>query len=98
MFLTPSTNHLVRVVVADDEQGFLRGVGRALQALGVEITLCDNGDQALQCCRDQHVDVLLADVAMPGVCGEDLLRAASEVSPATVVILMTGKATVQSAV
>src|SRR4051812_38923537 len=98
MFSTFSTNAMPRIVIADDDQTFLRAMGRALSSLEAAITLVESGDRALAAVREGTVDVLLADVGMPGLSGDKLLQLVGEVSPSTVVVLMTGVASVPNAV
>ncbi len=64
----------LRVLVADDN-GTNRMILRAmLLRFGAEVSLAETGDDALQAVRNQHFDVILLDIAMPGKDGLETLR------------------------
>ncbi|MDB5856009.1 MAG: hypothetical protein JWR22_4050 [Herminiimonas sp.] len=60
-------------IVADD--GYVeRMLGRAmLEKIGYTVTTAENGTQALRLVQEQHVDLLLCDIQMPGVTGLEIL-------------------------
>jgi signal transduction histidine kinase/ActR/RegA family two-component response regulator len=64
----------VRVLVVDDEEDARELIGRALQDRGANITLAANSQDALQILQHDNIDVLLADIAMPGDDGYSLIR------------------------
>jgi CheY-like chemotaxis protein len=64
----------VRVLVVDDEQDSRDLIGRALEGRGATITLADNSTQAFEILERTDIDVLLADIAMPGEDGYELIR------------------------
>ncbi len=96
--LLPSSTTKPRIVIADDDPAFLRAMVRTLAPLDAEVIGVGNGDEAKRLLQEDSIDILLSDVDMPGIKGDALLEEAANVSPATVVILMTGAASVQSAV
>jgi signal transduction histidine kinase/ActR/RegA family two-component response regulator len=64
----------VRVLVVDDEEDARELIGRALQDRGAHITLAANSRDAFQILQRDVIDVLLADIAMPGDDGYSLIR------------------------
>jgi len=64
----------VRVLVVDDEEDARELIGRALQDRGARITLATNSRDAFQILQRNDIDVLLADIAMPGDDGYSLIR------------------------
>jgi signal transduction histidine kinase/ActR/RegA family two-component response regulator len=64
----------VRVLVVDDEEDARELIGRALQDRGAHITLAANSRDAFHILQRADIDVLLADIAMPGDDGYSLIR------------------------
>src|SRR5688572_28922506 len=64
----------VRVLVVDDEEDTRELIGRALEDRGAHITLASNSHDAIQILQRDDIDVLLADIAMPGDDGYSLIR------------------------
>jgi signal transduction histidine kinase/CheY-like chemotaxis protein len=64
----------VRVLVVDDEEDTRELIGRALEDRGAHITLASNSQDAIQILQRADIDVLLADIAMPGDDGYSLIR------------------------
>ena len=64
----------VRVLVVDDEEDTRELIGRALEDRGAQITLASNSHDAIQILQRDDIDVLLADIAMPGDDGYSLIR------------------------
>jgi signal transduction histidine kinase/ActR/RegA family two-component response regulator len=64
----------VSVLVVDDEQDSRELIGRALEGQGATITLADNSQTAIEILEKADIDVLLADIAMPGEDGYELIK------------------------
>jgi CheY-like chemotaxis protein len=62
------------VLVVDDEEDTRELIGRALEDRGAHITLASNSHDAIQILQRADIDVLLADIAMPGDDGYSLIR------------------------
>ena len=86
------------VLVADDEIGVRESVGRVLRHEGFRVIPAEDGDAALAALRQGGVDLLLADLRMPGLDGLELLRAAKLLTPEVEVVVLSGHGTVQEAV
>ncbi|HYT73269.1 MAG TPA: sigma-54 dependent transcriptional regulator [Vicinamibacterales bacterium] len=86
------------VVVIDDEQGILDVVSRFAQRAGYEAITCSNGRDAIVQLQARKADLVLVDLRMPDVGGLDVLRAIRDIDPRCQAILMTGYASVDTAV
>jgi CheY-like chemotaxis protein len=64
----------VRVLVVDDEQDARDLIGHALEERGAKITVADNSHDAFEILEHGNIDVLLADIAMPGQDGYSLIQ------------------------
>jgi len=87
-----------RVLVVDDEGANRYSVCKTLQKVGYQVAEAANGQEALDLLAKQQYDVVLTDIRMPGIDGVELLRKIKESSPDAIVILMTGYASLSSAV
>jgi PAS domain S-box-containing protein len=81
-----------RVLLAEDEPAVARFAARALTRAGYTVTCCRDGLEALRAfsAAPDAVDVLVTDVAMPGLTGDALARAVHAARPALPVVLVTG--------
>ncbi len=86
------------VLVADDEAGMRESVARALRREGFQVTAVEDGAAALDALRRAPVDLLVADLRMPGLDGLELLRAAKLLAPDMEVVVLSGHGTVEEAV
>lgn len=87
-----------RVLVVDDEAAIRNFLVRVLQLGGYEVTAAGDGREALEKLEGAAFDVLLTDIKMDRLDGVELLRVAKERYPDLAVILLTGHATVPSAI
>ncbi|MBX5480472.1 MAG: sigma-54-dependent Fis family transcriptional regulator [Myxococcaceae bacterium] len=87
-----------KVVVVDDDPIVLRAVGEILRRDGYEVTALQDPTEALAIVKDTTIDVVVSDIKMPHLSGLELLRAFKDAQPDVEVIIMTGHATVETAV
>ncbi len=88
----------IRVFVVDDEEQFVSRLAERLQLRDYDVTTALSGDQALEIIAKYNFDVVILDVAMPGKDGIETLREIKKAKPLTEVIMLTGHATVESAI
>ncbi|WP_240907375.1 sigma-54-dependent transcriptional regulator [Paludisphaera rhizosphaerae] len=88
----------LRILFADDEAHLRDLMQMELPRLGHEVTVCPDGTAALKALERSSFDVALLDIRMPGITGIDVLTQIKQLSPETQVILLTGHATVDTAV
>ncbi|HZB24596.1 MAG TPA: sigma-54 dependent transcriptional regulator [Vicinamibacterales bacterium] len=86
------------LVVVDDEQGILDVVSRFARRAGYEVLTCAGGRDAVAQIQTSHADLAMVDLRMPDVGGLEVLRAIRETNPQCQAVLMTGYATVDTAV
>jgi two-component system response regulator HydG len=90
--------NLLNLLVVDDERAIREGCREVAQQIGFCTHIADSADQAMRVLDKTGVDVVLLDLRMPGLGGLDVLREIKRRRPDTIVIVITGYATVQSAV
>ncbi len=86
------------ILVADDELGLRESVERTLRREGFRVVQAEDGQAALDVLRQRAMDLLLADLRMPGLDGLELLRATKLLCPEVEVIVLSGHGTVEEAV
>jgi CheY-like chemotaxis protein len=59
----------MKILLVDDEHGFLKAMGDMLHETGHDVLLAENGKQARERLEHQRVDVIISDVFMPGLDG-----------------------------
>ena len=67
----------LRIMIVDDSPAMRTFIGRIIQLSGLDVACCiqaSNGMEALNLLREQLVDVVLSDINMPVMDGEQLLR------------------------
>lgn len=94
--MAASTRH--RIIVADDEQAITQGLSAILTDEGYEVTICADGQRALDELGGGSYGVVLADLMMPKLDGLSLLKALQAKGIPTECIIITGQATIDSAV
>lgn len=87
-----------RLLVVDDERPILSLIGAIAVGEGFDVSTSVDGADALAQLRRRPADLVLVDLRMPGVSGIDVLRAVREINPSCRVVLMSGFATIDSAV
>jgi DNA-binding NtrC family response regulator len=88
----------VRVLVVDDEPDLRLGLRMLLAAQGLRVEEAATGADALREFERSGADIVLTDLQMPGMSGTELLAELKRRAPATVVVVLTGFGTIQTAV
>jgi DNA-binding NtrC family response regulator len=89
------------VLMVDDEKGFVEALARRLTKRGVTVSTAYSGNEALDKLSGggaAMIDVVLLDVKMPGMDGLETLQIIKERHPLMEVVMLTGHATVESAI
>lgn len=84
--------------MVDDDPAILRMIGKALEKKGYQITAASHGQTAIDLISTKGFDLILTDMVMAPIDGLEVLRKTKEISPDTVVIILTGYADVHFAV
>jgi two-component system response regulator CpxR len=88
----------IKVLLVDDEKDFVDTLSERLQVRDFDVTTALNGDDALSLVQDEDFDVVILDVLMPGKDGIETLREIKSLRPLAQVIMLTGNATVDTAI
>ncbi|MEW6117945.1 MAG: sigma-54 dependent transcriptional regulator [Nitrospirota bacterium] len=90
-------NH-ARILIVDDEKIALKNLEHVMKKEGYTVTGTQSGQNALKLLEEQQFDVVLTDLKMEKVDGMQILKKSRELHPDTEIIMITGYATLQSAV
>jgi len=88
----------IQLLLVDDEERFLHTTKILLEKRGIVAFTATNGMDALKIMEAHRIDVVILDVKMPGIDGVEVLRTTKQKHPLVEVIMLTGHATVESAV
>ncbi|MBI2154830.1 MAG: sigma-54-dependent Fis family transcriptional regulator [Candidatus Rokubacteria bacterium] len=86
------------LLVADDDPAVRESLERTLKREGYRVVVASDGQAGLEALKAGGVDLVLADLKMPGLSGLELLRAVKTVAPDVDVIMLTAFGTVEEAV
>jgi len=96
--MSESEREPASLLLVDDEPANLDSLERIFAREGYRTQRAETGAAALALLRDGPPDVVLTDLMMPGMSGQELLRAVKAVAPDAEVVLMTAYGTVEAAV
>ena len=85
------------ILIADDEKNIREGLSKTLQAR-YQTWMAASGSEALRVLESRPVDLVISDLRMPGLSGEQLLKRVVASYPTIPVIILTGHGTIESAV
>jgi two-component system, NtrC family, nitrogen regulation response regulator NtrX len=86
------------ILIIDDDANTLASLARAFRLAGHEAAVCDNASRALELAKTDRFDLILSDVVMPGRDGIALLQDFKTIGLATPVVMMSGQASIETAV
>jgi DNA-binding NtrC family response regulator len=96
--LNPSAHESGRILIVDDDSASLEALGEAMTRDGHEVSLAGSGAEAVRLAHEQEFDVVITDLRMPDVDGLQVLRTYKAMRPETVLIVMTGFASMDTVV
>jgi DNA-binding NtrC family response regulator len=88
----------LKMMLVDDEERFLSTTKKLLEKRGYEVLVASSGAEALEKLRTNAIHVVILDVKMPGMDGNATLKEIKRQFPMIEVIMLTGHATVESAI
>ena len=88
----------MRMMLVDDEERFLSTTKKLLAKKGYDVVTAASGAEALEKIRGHNIHVVVLDVKMPGMDGNATLKEIKRQFPLTEVIMLTGHATMESAI
>jgi DNA-binding NtrC family response regulator len=86
------------ILVVDDDPALLQSLKEILEAEGCEVTTAADGESGLRCLKEQAFDLVLSDLALPGLDGMELLKYLRREAPTCPCIIITGFGTIANAV
>jgi DNA-binding NtrC family response regulator len=87
-----------KLLIADDEKNIREGLAEALEMEGFQAVCVPDGNEAWKRFGKGDIDLVISDLRMPGMGGEELLRRINSEAPGLPVIILTGHGTVDNAV
>ncbi len=80
----------IKLLIVDDEEGFINVIANRLGKRGIDTTKALNGTEAIQALRRQDFDVTVLDLKMEDMDGIEVLKIFKKMVPAMPVIMLTG--------
>lgn len=91
-------NMKYRILVVDDEKNIREGIRLFLEDEGYEVIVAENGRDAINLLKEIEIDLVLSDLRMSPISGEQLLQHIVTRSPAIPVVMLSGHGSVELAV
>jgi DNA-binding NtrC family response regulator len=88
----------MKIMLVDDEERYLQTTKKLIEKKGYEVLTALSGEEALEKLKPQNVHVVILDVKMPGMDGNQTLKAIKTLYPLVEVIMLTGHGTMDSAI
>jgi response regulator RpfG family c-di-GMP phosphodiesterase len=87
-----------KVLLVDDDPFALRSMAEVLEGESYQVVTATSGSDAIELLKQGSFDLVVADLKMPEVDGLEVLRQAREIAPQAVVLILTGYASLESAI
>ena len=87
----------MKILLVDDEDQFRESVTKQLTVRNYTVSEVSSGEDAIEFIHQNNIDVVILDMRMPGISGAETLKKIKKLSPLTEVIMLTGHATVNTA-
>ena len=87
-----------RILLVDDEEEFINTLTQRLEVRGLKVTGATRGQQAVELIDNQSFDIIVLDLAMPGMDGLETLKKIKEKDPDAEIVMLSGKGTLKSGV
>ena len=88
----------IRVLVVDDDEPHADAVAESLRRVGYDCTVAVGGREAMRLIEEQNFDIVITDLVMEPIGGLEVLQKAKSELPTAEVVILTGHATIQTAV
>lgn len=90
-------NLKAKVLLVDDEAEFIKTLADRLEVRGMKVTGATRGLDAVNLVNEEKFDVIVLDLAMPGMDGLETLKKIKEKDPDAEIIMLSGHGTIKSA-
>src|ERR1043165_4670487 len=88
----------IRVLIVDDDEAHAQAVAETLRRVGYDCTVAGSGERAVALIESQTFDVVVTDLMMGDIDGLEILRKSKAELPDAEVIVLTGHASIKTAV
>ena len=88
----------INLLFVDDEEQFLTSMSKRLEARGFHVLAVNRGEKAIEAARTHSVDIALVDLKMPGMNGEETLKALKQEHSWMEIVILTGHGSIDSPV
>ncbi|MDL2269288.1 response regulator [Desulfosarcina sp. OttesenSCG-928-A07] len=88
----------MKILLVDDESDFRETLLKRMKRRNIDVEGADSGEAALEWLKQNHADVVILDVSMPGMNGIETLQAIKRHYPVIEVIMLTGHASMEVAI
>src|SRR3954462_8268951 len=96
--IQPNPPHKPRLLALDEDRIILQSLSQFLRREGYEVRTADRPEDAMNILESGQIEILLADINMPGLKAGDFLRDVRKRFPYVVVIVVTGYGSIEGAV
>ena len=86
------------ILIIDDEKHIREGLATDFEMDGYNVHLASNGQEGLELLEKGDIDLVITDLRMPGISGEEVLKKVTAQMPGIPVIVLTGHGSIDSAV
>jgi len=87
----------IRILLVDDEETLLEFLSKRLLKQGYTVKAAFSGEQALSVAKDEHFDVAVVDLKMPGIDGVETQKRLRQIQPFLQCIVLTGHGSIETA-
>ena len=89
---------IAKVLLVDDEEDFISVLAERLEVRGLEVFTADCGQKALEMVGEHGFDIVVLDLAMPGMDGLETLQKIKEHDADIEIVMLSGKGTMRSGI
>ena len=87
-----------KVLLVDDEEDFLATLAERLVNRGLKVSTADSGELALTKIDQEEFDLIILDLAMPGMDGLETLKRIKAKQPETEIIILSGQGSIKTSI
>ncbi len=88
----------IKLLFVDDDKTFGKVMKKELTRMGYSVVCANCGEKAIDILKKRNFELIILDIKMPGIGGLNTLKGVKEIDPEVEVIMLTGRATIESAV
>ena len=87
-----------KVLLVDDEEDFLTTLAERLETRGMKVSTVTSGEDAVAKAEQQGFDLIVLDLAMPGIDGLETLKRIKAKQPDAEIIMLTGQGSIKTSI